>query len=124
MDWRTSVERFGLPPRHLWRGLTALGCTAAILGLGSSAIDHIAELYNGLCSIQGNGMASFLARGDRQGYCTGIDGYLEILDSIMVVAAVAVPCALGGFWHYRDRCEAERLKYEYAPLPHERDELR
>ena len=83
----------------------ALFCSraAAILWLGGGAISHISELYDGLCEVQGPGMAKLLYDGNSLGYCSGIGSDLSVLGFIMGVAALAVPAALTIWWYWSDQ---------------------
>ena len=79
--------------RDLKRGMVMFGCPAAIIWLGSGATSHISELYDGLCVLQGPGMAELLYDNNKLGYCTGISEYISTLGIIMGIAAIAVPSA-------------------------------
>ena len=83
LDWRRSL-------------IVIIG-TIFIIWQGGSAIDHIRELYDGLCPVQGPGTAYY-----KNGSCVGISGDLETLGTIM---AVAVICFVGGailWWRHTD----------------------
>jgi len=86
--------------RRLWRLAAIIACPAAILWLGSDALFHINEAYDGLCPVQGPGFASLLYDGNSLGYCTGIGSYISVLGIIMGVAALLAPVALIGWWNY------------------------
>lgn len=103
MNWKDGFGLIRENKQKLWRGVLALGCPAAIIWLGGDALYHINDLYDGLCVVQGSGMRTLLYSGDRLGYCSGIGSYLSTLSLIMWVAALAVPIALVGYWHYADR---------------------
>jgi hypothetical protein len=92
-----------------------IGCPALIIWLGGDAIGHIGELYDGLCPGQGPSFARLLYDGNPQGYCTGIGSDLAMLSFIMVVAAIAMPSALGGFWYYCDRSRRDGLSVGAKP---------
>jgi hypothetical protein len=47
-------------------------------------------------------MERLLHDGNPQGYCTGIGADLSLLGLIMGIAAIALPAALAGWWHYFD----------------------
>lgn len=104
--WRkckVALEDFGLPISEIRRGCLILGSPILIIWLGFDAIVHIGDLYDGLCEMQGPGMADLLLNDDPQGNCTGISDYLQTLGLIMGAAAIAVPSALAGWWYYYDR---------------------
>jgi hypothetical protein len=71
--------------------VVAFACTTLLFWLGFQATGNIAALYDGLCPMQGRGMAALLAKDDPAGYCTGIGNELYLLRFITVVATVAVP---------------------------------
>jgi hypothetical protein len=82
----------------LRRGALLLGTPAVVLWLGATALDHIKELYDGLCPVQGRGMADYLYRDNPLGYCAGISTGLDILGFIMVISAVALMGAIVMWW--------------------------
>ena len=89
MNWMRLAARSGLPRRRLfWRYTIALACPAGILwlgfvaiGLGFVAIDHIEEMYGGLCPVTGQGFAA-LCHDDSPCYCVGIGSELSLLGLI------------------------------------------
>jgi hypothetical protein len=85
-----------------WRYTVALACPAGILWLGFAAIDHIGEMYAGLCPVTGPGFTEQCYNGSLRCYCVGIGSELELLGFIVLVAASAVPGALGGWWYHLD----------------------
>ena len=87
--------------RDLQRVVPMLGIPAVIIWLGGDAIAHIRELYDGLCPVQGSGMARLLYTDNPQGYCTGIGDDLWILGFIMSVAAITVISTLVMWWERR-----------------------
>jgi hypothetical protein len=109
MHWKQSIKESGINFRKFRRPIVMLTSSATIIWLGSSAISHISELYDGLCpDVQGPGLAVLLYDGNRLGYCTGIGDYLSGLGFIMGLAAFSVPCALTGWWYYRDRINGKK----------------
>jgi hypothetical protein len=102
MRWRGPFAWAGVKPRDFWRSTIMLACPAGIIWLGSDSIAHINELYDGLCPVQGQGLAPLLYDDNPLGYCVGVSAELQLLGFIMVVAAIAVPCALGAWWRYTD----------------------
>jgi hypothetical protein len=85
----------------------ALACPAIIVWLGGDAITHIADLYDGLCPVTGQGLAELRYDDNPLGFCTGIGSDLSLLSAIVLIAAAAVPGALGGYWYYVD-CRARK----------------
>src|ERR1700722_2613430 len=83
------------------RAIVILGTPAIIIWLGGSAINHISELYYGLCPVQGAGMGKLLFDDNPKGYCTGIGSELSILGLIMGIAAIATTVALVIWWNRR-----------------------
>ncbi len=84
--------------QKLWRSTVMLACPIAILWLGGDAIDHVSEMYNGLCPVQGSGLAVLIYDGNPLAYCAGIGQSLSMLGLIMGIAALAVPSAVGLWW--------------------------
>jgi hypothetical protein len=80
MNWTRLAARWGLPRRQLfWRYTIALACPAGILWLGF--VDHIEEIYGGLCPVTGQGFAA-LYHDDSPCYCVGIGSELSLLGLI------------------------------------------
>jgi hypothetical protein len=92
----------GWPWREIRRGIFALLLPGLIIWLGGDALTHINELYDGLCPVQGPGMASLLFDGNPQGNCTGIGAYLGVLGLIMGLAALASATTLILWWKYTE----------------------
>jgi hypothetical protein len=108
MNRKWSTSHLGLPCwRVLRRYAIALACPALIIWLGSDAISHITEMYDGLCPVTGRGFAELRYDDDPLAYCVGIGSDLSLLSAIVLVAAAAVPGALGGYWYYAD-CQARK----------------
>jgi hypothetical protein len=79
MNLKKSIEGFGINIRDFRRGAVQVACGVGILWLGLNAINDISDACAGNCGAA-----------------------IGILVLIVGVAALAVPCALGGFWHYAD----------------------
>jgi hypothetical protein len=109
MNWTRLAARWGLPRRQLfWRYTIALACPAGILWLGFVAIDHIEEMYGGLCPVTGQRFAALCYDNSPLCYCVGIGSELSLLGLIVLIAAIAVPGALGGWWYHVDNRARKR----------------
>ena len=87
MESHSFRREFGL-------GVLLFGWPILIIWLGSSALSHINELYDGLCAVHGPQMLLRLYDGDPRGYCTGIDSDLSLLSAIMLIASLSVPVVI------------------------------
>lgn len=65
--------------KAIWRAGLAYGIPILLLYLAWDATAHISGLYDGLCELQGPGMARLLYDGSKSGYCTGIGDDLVLL---------------------------------------------
>jgi hypothetical protein len=81
-----------------WPMIISLGLPILIIWLGNHALGRIDDLYDGLCEVQGPGMAPLLYEGKRDGYCTGIGDYLDILEYIMWAAAITTYAVVVLVW--------------------------
>lgn len=76
------------------RSILLLAWAVLIIWQGEACLNTIEELYNGLCALHGPGMKALLYDDNPQGYCTGIDHEIQILDFIVIIAGISLPCAM------------------------------
>jgi hypothetical protein len=100
---REELQRALWANGRQWRSVVLIVLAVCITYLGFESIVRITELYDGLCPVQGRGLAIHRFDDSPLGYCTGISHYLSLLGVAVAIAAVAVPGALVLYWRAKVR---------------------